>query len=1368
MADHKAVPSAPSPDSANTASKGGSGETPPSDRAGLVTKLKEKVAIPRPATPYFVAALLAAAAMGWYFFLFVPQKLEYFVGLRFRTLAVASGQIKGKAESLGLALYSAPAPPADVATTASDGAPQRVTDTGGPSAEASAAPAPAETDTAKYLRLLVPDIRLDGEVATQPSGLQLVVNRAIAPLRATVAWDRVASQAAIASAAEFDDLVIADSNGDVVWQREKTTPRLGNLSELLYAADDKGTLMSPSWAIRTVFPAVDSSKKGLPKTATLKAARIGSTSTLMLVQAVPLDSAYITNPTQRTLYVAGFVSRGRLQQEAMRIPLAWLVVVWLPVGVLFLALPFIKLATMQAKERFSFVNLILMAVGTIAAAGLAAVIPVGPRAVSDAGDAVLEDIATLVDKHLGEETSEVLALAKAVAGLGQADAKKLKPCLVPNRVPRWNSDQLCDLWEPLATVFGRGAPELDVAIWVDDRGEQVRKWTTKAQLTGQTSHRPFEHFQHLTSGNLWSLRQDRESAIRFTIEPLRSPTTAELGVAFAMPLNTLRNSSEIRNVASSASALPDARFLVLNVRPRAVVDTVMPPGFGFAVIAPDGKVLFHSDDGLSLEENFFAEVSNAQSVRERMQVERAVAWSGDYHGTPHRILMQPVSTLQDSPWKIVAFQDLSPGLASVVDHQTGTFRLSLFYLALLLTGALLFWWHRKSRGRDIRDLITAPQSPDPVRLRGLAVLMLLAGTALALTGLPSAHEWADLLFLFFVLLPFAALGVSWYARQRDRSDNSSALLIHLELAMLVLLVGAAPAAGFARIVHRVQNVQAAERWLELAHQRLVAHASRVRARATSPGYTETTRAKLIALTSLRDVESNALDFYMSGSPVMAPYSDATCRTERPQSGQVLVRGLLDWTMFSSDHLGRAEISACAGSGQLKMTGNGISLAAKVWPDRAAANLDRGWLAAHEWERWALAIVLIAPTIAAAYWARRRLMTPRSVRAAIFEDVLTVISSEGNEGIMLVGPPRTGKDRFVRDTVMARAGFSKTPGHSEPIYRIKLLDATIDAAFLKLHTEKVAERSKQHALLDAQERLWIHVSNLETQLITAERRTAVLELLEKLLERPDGTPCRVVVVTTSIDPIAQFHEIFTTEREGIHGDDIPEVELSRSSLLLSRFRRCYRPIKANSAIDPWRKYDPSAWPTTLDWEAANYPPLVEVAKGIRNTLRDRTKPGEGVSRFELARAFQSEALAAYDLLWESCTRCEKIVLVQLAQEGFITTRDCEVVWGLIHKGLIVERPKPTIFNNSFRVFLRHIEHDHVVEQWERQDGNGLWLVAGRLIGSSLIAGGLFYLTTQDFSVDSLLPVVSGTGMFGAPLVRALLARVTMRGAADVSV
>ena len=69
MANDTAVQS-PQRDSATTPSAGsGPGESPPAKRPGLKATLKEKLAIPRSATPYFVAAFLAAVAMGWYFFL---------------------------------------------------------------------------------------------------------------------------------------------------------------------------------------------------------------------------------------------------------------------------------------------------------------------------------------------------------------------------------------------------------------------------------------------------------------------------------------------------------------------------------------------------------------------------------------------------------------------------------------------------------------------------------------------------------------------------------------------------------------------------------------------------------------------------------------------------------------------------------------------------------------------------------------------------------------------------------------------------------------------------------------------------------------------------------------------------------------------------------------------------------------------------------------------------------------------------------------------------------------------------------------------------------------------------------------------------
>ena len=40
----------------------------------------------------------------------------------------------------------------------------------------------------------------------------------------TVAWSDVAAQAAAASRRDFDDLILANEDGEVVWQREISTP----------------------------------------------------------------------------------------------------------------------------------------------------------------------------------------------------------------------------------------------------------------------------------------------------------------------------------------------------------------------------------------------------------------------------------------------------------------------------------------------------------------------------------------------------------------------------------------------------------------------------------------------------------------------------------------------------------------------------------------------------------------------------------------------------------------------------------------------------------------------------------------------------------------------------------------------------------------------------------------------------------------------------------------------------------------------------------------------------------------------------------------------------------------------------------------
>jgi hypothetical protein len=284
-------------------------------------------------------------------------------------------------------------------------------------------------------------------------------------------------------------------------------------------------------------------------------------------------------------------------------------------------------------------------------------------------------------------------------------------------------------------------------------------------------------------------------------------------------------------------------------------------------------------------------------------------------------------------------------------------------------------------------------------------------------------------------------------------------------------------------------------------------------------------------------------------------------------------------------------------------------------------------------------------------------------------------------------------------------------------------------------------------------------------VDEECRRLVLKLLDKLLISHDDHP-RAVVVTTSVDPIAHFQELFSEERDGIYTDDAPEVSLSRAALLLSRFERWYVPLatldstRCRHAWDSWWRYKAKNWPEAMKVEFEGIGPLVQVAGEVTAAFAGEIGEEKVPVPFaKLVREVRRRANAYYELLWTSCTRKEKLVLIQLAQEGFVTAQSWDVVAALVAKGLIVERPVPTIFNHTFRDFLLDIERSGVVQEWERMEGNGLWQVSGRLIGASLLAGGMFYLLTQDFSVQSLLPIVSGTGMFGAPLFRTIVAKVS---------
>ena len=1319
--------------------------------------------------PYVIAALMAATAMAWYFFIFVPEKMNYFVGLRFRTLAVAAGHVKSKADSLAQALNVG----LGVTPVQSNTTPDAL--------------------LSEYLRLVVPDIQnpaIHGTEAVscgpKAQGLDICAHgdRTAA---AQVAWSDVVPQAVASSRPDFDDLLLANDEGNVLWQREISTPRIGNLSELLAAQDQAGGLLSFSWHAHATVP-VAPDKKHLVSTATLKHVNLGGTSYELLVQAISvmLDGSAQPRQPPATLYVAGLVSEAALQNQAMQIPMVWIVGLTLPVALLFLALPFVKLATLMPKERYAFPDIVALMVATIATAGLGAILPLLSYSSSSA-DPALERLTGQVRTNFNRETINILRLASGIR-----EGKGLQPatCEIAasgisrasdtanpgDRRPESAGGE-CNLWNTL-----KSSPdvELDVAVWIDNLGNQVQKWSTKTQITGRARHRSFQHFHDLIADDLWTV-SDETNTYRFTIEPLRSPTTSELGVFFALRSSERNDGAKdpalnlVRQPDAGATKQPEQvepqEFFGVNVRPQSVVDPIVPPGYGFAILAPDGKVLFHSQEGLSLEENFFEEVGDPAEVRATAQSGRPAKWNGDYHGRPHRIRMEPLGAFKGNPWLIVGFQELQPVLDAEVLHQSGTLRLGLVSLGVLAVLALLAACYFRVKQRRSRDLMQAVLAGGLSDIRHLVVLAALGGLellAIVSTSAPSTYPWLSWTYvLCFVAVPVAGIVACVTVRcktvQRTHSPRSEssntesrwaaavrALPFDPSLGLLLMVVGVLPAIGFVRAVHAVQDTRANQRWIETVERGLLARRARVEQRITHHYASPTGEQLRTQLTTdaVTNADNKCRDATYSYLTVLdSPPEPCVRQADDLQTPTGILPFILDWNFFDAV--------------EQRGTTPGVSPAVHA---AVTAIARRAGDRREPWFAWSLGTVIMLCSLLGVYWARRRVLPRVFAAAPSLHTVITQVDSAGKGGmVLLIGPPRTKKDEIVNDVI-------NEVTKARPAFRVPLLGATLTDDFMREQRLKLDRAMNDPPRVD-HPTIWVHLSNLEVQLVDQTSRTQVLRLMTKLLENPPTRPV-ALVITTCVDPIAHFKELFTDERRDIYNDHVPEIALSTAALILSRCRRCFEPLgtRNNNDIrlmwDQWRDYDPSAWEETLERELSAFAPLKPIYSELKAVWAHRKEtPEKGVPLDELLRGIRAQTLPFYELLWTSCTRDEKLVLIQLAQEGFITAQCWDVAATLVAKGLIVNEPFFAIFNRTFRDFLIDTERNDVIQEWERTEGRGLWVTAGRLIGSSVVAGGIFYLLTQDVSVQSLIPVVSGTGLFGTPIVRSLLARFS--GKTDAS-
>jgi hypothetical protein len=206
----------------------------------------------------------------------------------------------------------------------------------------------------------------------------------------------------------------------------------------------------------------------------------------------------------------------------------------------------------------------------------------------------------------------------------------------------------------------------DRIIWNDSSGQQKVKGqleNTEPLFTNVSSRNYFQVFKNDKPYMLHGI-----AGSFFGFEPLNSWTDGEF-----------------RIVISKKSHLQNGFIVALATQMPSVIQTILPPGFGFCIIDDTGRVQLHSDMNRNLQENIIEKMSPSRPVKEAVTSRQSTYFNNlKFYGKTNAASITPISQI---PFSIVTFYD--KGYIVPITMRIFTFALLFCFFSFFI--CLLIW-----------------------------------------------------------------------------------------------------------------------------------------------------------------------------------------------------------------------------------------------------------------------------------------------------------------------------------------------------------------------------------------------------------------------------------------------------------------------------------------------------------------------------------------------------------------------------------------------------------------------------------------------------------------------------------------------------
>ncbi len=492
----------------------------------------------------------------------------------------------------------------------------------------------------------------------------------------------------VATESIYEDVLLADPSGAIVYQRNPSTLKFLHLGNLVHHQRIKDGLFSSVLTEGGLQQAksLDPNNLGQVMKTAMPAhfqVTVGGNNYEVFMQAIAFPSITTDEEYQGIPWIiCGMLPSATFQEQYLAIPFTVLLFCLFLFVSAFLALPFFSLVMMNPRERLTRFSVVSLLITNILGAGIGTLflLDLGfyRQSVADFQDRLTATTDSVAEAFHTQLDRMVWQLDYYNRQFDQLKDRERFPEKSDSKawLARVNLPDPCK--GPQENTLPFCYPNFSVAFWVDGEGILRETWTQAAKPYVRGTHdlgqRDYVTKVQASSKNLHRRFIDNRW-LEFYIQPLISLESSTRSLVVSLPHKISSNSQT--PTTPWVAAIQSEDFSLLK-------EPVLPPGTGYAVIDDQtGLALFHSNGRRMLRENFLEETDNNLEIAALIHARTEGAVEGDYWGSGYRFAIKPLSGL---PWTLIVFE--SKEAFRTTNFEVLLFSLSLFTLYLL---ALVLW-----------------------------------------------------------------------------------------------------------------------------------------------------------------------------------------------------------------------------------------------------------------------------------------------------------------------------------------------------------------------------------------------------------------------------------------------------------------------------------------------------------------------------------------------------------------------------------------------------------------------------------------------------------------------------------------------------